>query len=324
MDTTASADLCSSSSRKRKIKNASHQSSSSSKKPKVAAEGPEATDGAEPVAAKDLPRNVREQAASYALEMLANTSGTRTHVILLIIRDTRVQFWYYDAAGIIHTDDLDFVDEFEKFAAIIIAMSQLSAGQWGVGDIPGFDPPLVPKMAPMVVSLPTSLAGYTTKLPHPQHGEITVTLVGEEIWSQYCLVGRQTIVYGVTCATSAGVPIEDYEMVLKMSMQVCSREPEQYFINKARSMGVKHLPEVFLSSEKKSERRISEGVRGLLMSPGEGKYEDRYRRLLVVKKYDKLHKCIVPENFHLLFMQLLHCESQISSLSVPVQFQRIY
>ena len=69
------------------------------------------------------PREGIEQAAAYALELFTNTSGTRSHCLQLVVDGSHLQFWYYDVGGIICSEQMCWVTEFNKFAAIIVAFA---------------------------------------------------------------------------------------------------------------------------------------------------------------------------------------------------------
>jgi len=273
------------------------------------------------------PASAEEQLSSYALEMLSCTHGTRTHCILLLINGPWIEFWYFDASGIICSEPLDFIDDFERFAALILIMGFLNPSDWGIGNIPTFTPP--EPEHPNIngpLSLPRSLKGYTTKMKH-QGQDVLVTL-GDEVFCQHGLVGRRTIVYDIDTFPK----ISNKELVLKMSMQVCGRTAEYDLLEGARQAGVGHLPEVHMHSEASSEWCLSHGVRGRVRkvqrrSEGECDvvgvgieydYEDRSQRLIVFTKYTPLEKVLTPNNMDKLFMELLDCLHDLRYLAFIV------
>lgn len=72
--------------------------------------------------------------ASYALEAAASTYGTRLHNIGIFMRDDNITFWYFDASGIVRTKSepaLSLIDDFEKVAAIFIALSYSTPEHFG-------------------------------------------------------------------------------------------------------------------------------------------------------------------------------------------------
>lgn len=193
-----------------------------------------------PAKVKEVPRNARAQTASYALELLANTPGTRSHCLAMIVDGSNLTLWYYDAGGIICSKPIPWITEFEKFAAIIIAFSSLDLGEWGIGRIPNLTPPEGDPVFPL-----PSLEGYSLSMELPTKDEeqsgsrkVNVTL-GKPVFIQYSLVGRRTAVYKIENLPD----ITTDSLVLKMSMQATCRIPEYELLNEARRKGVRNLPE---------------------------------------------------------------------------------
>ncbi|KAJ3487013.1 hypothetical protein NLI96_g3838 [Meripilus lineatus] len=256
--------------------------------------------------ATGLERRHAEELASYALELLSSTSGTRTHCLQLLVDGDRLRLWYYDAGGIIRSEWMYWIDYLPKFAAIIVAFAQLGMSGWGVGGIPTLKPPSSPR--PPTSPLPKSLSGYTLTMTHKRKDgveeDVKVTLQ-DEVYSQYCLVGRRTIVYGVTTEPK----ISEKPLVLKMSMQESDQTPENEFIEHATNSGVDHLPEVHMWSTKESEWHLSSGVWGPLFPSDDGnrEYRDQSQRLIVFTKYKPIEEIIHPRNMHHIMMRLIQC-----------------
>ena len=267
-----------------------------------------------------------EKMASYALELLSCTSGTRTHCLQLYVDGHRLKLWYYDAGGIIHSEWMYWMHDLPKFAAIIIAFAQLNMGAWGIGDVPNLKPPPTPPPSdpPSPTNpLPKSLFGYTLVMSReaedgsPQQVKVTLQ---NEVFTPYTLVGRRTIVYDITTEPK----ISEKPLVLKMSMQASSRIPENEFLEDAKEKGVDHLPEVHMWSTKKSEWRLSQGVWGKLFplqdatkepedanqEPEDASktYEDRCQRLIVFTKYKPVEPILCAANLHNIMMQLIDCK----------------
>ncbi|KAL4242301.1 hypothetical protein ABKN59_012073, partial [Abortiporus biennis] len=246
----------------------------------------------------DEKASLKEQAASYAVELLASTNGTRSHCICITFNGQDVQFWYYDASGMIRSEILDWFEEFDKFAAIIVALGCLDLARWGIGDIPRLTPPKLtpPESSSPTPTIPSSLSGYTLDMNHPKYKNVTVTL-GEQVFSQYSLVGRRTLVYNVT----TNPRISDRDLVLKMSWQVCTRLSEAHILKQAKAKGVKHLPELHMWTESEDEYRLSQGIRCKLFPDnkkpdGKVAYEDRSLRFMVFTKYEAITLIISPSN----------------------------
>ncbi|KAJ3487010.1 hypothetical protein NLI96_g3837 [Meripilus lineatus] len=256
--------------------------------------------------ATGLEKRNAEELASYALKLLSSTSGTRTHCLQLLVDGDRLRLWYYDVGGIIRSEWMYWIDDLPKFAAIIVAFAQLGMSGWGVGGIPTLKPPSSPR--PPADPLPKSLSGYTLMMTHKRKDgveeDVKVT-IQDEVYSQCCLVGRRTIVYGITTEPK----ISEKPLVLKMSMQEGDQTPENEFIEHATNSGVDHLPEVHMWSTKESEWRLSKGVWGKLFPSDDGnrEYKDQSQRLIVFTKYERLDLILCAANMHNAMMQLFDC-----------------
>ena len=257
----------------------------------------------------DVPQSVEEQVASYALELLGDTSGIRRHCLLTTIDGPELQLWYYDAGGIIQSGSMNWIKEFPKFAAIMVAFASLDASGWGVG-LPTLVPPSIRPSAPF--SLPTSLEGYSTTMSYPPQADSrdsetkVQVILGKEVMSQYSLLGRRTTVYEV----STNPKISNFPLVLKMSMQAGGRIPEYELLNEATAKGVEHLPKALTWTEKGTEWRLSSGIWGKVFPNNEGdrEYEERHQRIIIFAKYIPLENVINAANMHNVFLQLIDCE----------------
>ena len=271
-------------------------SRSSSKKLTSNSRAPIATDGSV---------DIRYQAASYALEVLSGTFGTRLHSLGIIFRGDKMSLWYYDASGVVRTaSTLSLIDDFEVVAAIIIAIGCCDGSRFG------FLPSILelsasesyPKDLP-----PRSLEGYSVDLS-PQDGSpaVAVTL-NKPIFTQYSLVGRRTFVYDATTNVAS---LADKEAVVKFSLQVKTRKPENELLEIARRAGVRHLPELHLTGDLFTP---SDGIRYILEEQLEAfheGYEDRVLRALVFTRYKPLRALFSKTSEHLKTMvkQMLECE----------------
>ena len=113
--------------------------------------------------AEDILETVEDRTACCALEILASTSSTRQHCQQLTVDGPEFQLWYYDAGGIIKSERINWIREFSKFAAIMVAFASLDASGWGIG-IPNLVPPSSRSPTPFV--LPTSLTGYSLTMAY--------------------------------------------------------------------------------------------------------------------------------------------------------------
>ena len=92
------------------------------------------------------------QSATYALEVMSNTDGTRLHCLGHIMKDDSVTPWYYDASGMVcSAESISMIREFPKFAAFVIALASLNSHHYGA-------------MPSSVVRWPS---GVAPPFPHP-------------------------------------------------------------------------------------------------------------------------------------------------------------
>ena len=255
------------------------------------------------------------QAASYALEVLSSTNGTRLHSIGSMLKKDRLSFWYYDASGIIKTDEkqsLSLVDQFEEVAATLVAIACCDATR--LGAMQGVT---APKELKSPASFPpSSLSGYTIKMPLPhqrrvRQPEMVVTLE-RPLFCQYALVGRHTIVYNATTSAPVGRK-KGKAVIVKLSQQAKGRKPEQEFLTAAIEAGVDHLPELHSARDLWT---LSDGIRGVFLKKDVDHgdvFEDRILRAIVYTQYVPLQQLLensskAPEYIKLMVDQMLDCE----------------
>ncbi|PSR97088.1 hypothetical protein PHLCEN_2v4369 [Hermanssonia centrifuga] len=217
----------------------------------------------------------RLQAGGYALEVAACTYGTRLFCLGEVIEDDKVSLWYYDAAGIVRTQEtISIIHDFEKYAAVVVAFGCCDPYQLGALP-PVIRPPLsspYPENFP-----PRTLKGYSLEMLMPDTNERVTLTLQDNIFTQYSLVGRRTFLYAIkTNSKTLKKPL-----IAKFSYQVTARRAEQELVEIARKAGVEHLPEVHLWGDLWD---MSEGVRAAFHIKSED-YEDRVLRGLVYSKY---------------------------------------
>ncbi|CAL1712042.1 unnamed protein product [Somion occarium] len=288
-----------------KRKNTQFASQAVEKKPRVSQELEE-EDKPEESTSSDPPKNVVEQVGSYALEMLASTHGTRLHSIIPLIQGSKVQFWYADASGFVVSTEICWISNFDKFAALLVALNCCTEEDMGLR-MPGITLPTKKGRHPSP-DPPLTLQGATLTMEHPDGGNIEVTM-GEEIFTQYSLVGRRTNVYNIK--TSPGVA--DCDLVIKMSFQPVCRHPEQDILRLAENAGVEHIPKAYIWTNQRTEWRLSNGIRGRFWPDNstDQYYDERSFRWIIFKKYYALEKALDPLNMGYLFRQLLDCVNQL-------------
>ena len=255
------------------------------------------------------------QAASYALEVLSSTNGTRLHSIGSMLKKDRLSFWYYDASGIVKTDEkqsLSLVDQFEEVAAALVAIACCDATR--LGAMQGVAPP---KELKYPTSFPPSnLTGYTIKMPFPHQRRVRqpqmVVTLDTPLFCQYALVGRHTIVYNATTSAPVGRK-KGKAVILKLSQQAKGRKPEQEFLTAAIDAGVDHLPELHSARDLGT---LSDGIRGIFLKKDmdhSDVFEDRILRAIVYTQYVPLEQLLetsskAPEYIKLMVDQMLDCE----------------
>ncbi|CAL1697096.1 unnamed protein product [Somion occarium] len=249
-----------------------------------------------------LPEIYENHMARYALEMLSCTRGTRLFFLQCLVVGDVVEFWYCVASGFVRSYQISWVREFEKFAAILVAIACCDYAHFGL-DIPNLSPP-APDLSPSIP--PMSLTGYSTTMRHPTLDiDVKVTL-GSEVFTQYSLVGRHTCVYDVTTEP----PISPDPLVIKMSLQSVCRTPEQELLALADGFPVsEHLPKAFMWTNRATEWRLAHGVRGLmfLQNDEDEAYEERCQHFIIFKKYKPIELVLSPCNMDHVFNQLLDC-----------------
>ena len=113
----------------------------------------------------------RDQLASYALEMLSSTGGTRRSFFQCIFIGDVVQFWYYSPTGVLRSSSISWILQLEKFCAILIAIASCDYEHFGI-HVPGLTPPT--DLSPSIP--PSSLTGFhlTMQHPDPEKGKVKV------------------------------------------------------------------------------------------------------------------------------------------------------
>ncbi|THG98171.1 hypothetical protein EW026_g3983 [Hermanssonia centrifuga] len=222
--------------------------------------------------------NAKLQAGGYALEIASCTYGTRLFSTGVVLEDDRTSLWYYDAAGVVRTQEtLSLFGDFEKVAAILVAFACCEPSQWG-----SLPPSIVtpPSSAPYPKHFPPkNLKGHTLEMRLPITKEKVIVTLVKPIFTQYNLVGRRTFLYEIKTDSETLTKT----MVAKFSYQVTTRQPEQKLLRRASKAGVEHLPEVHMW---KDFWKLSEGTRAIFHEHDKDhEYEDRVFRGLVYTQY---------------------------------------
>ncbi|KAJ3559899.1 hypothetical protein NM688_g53 [Phlebia brevispora] len=241
------------------------------------------------------------QVASYALELLSCTYGTRSHCLSMSIKDDKLFLWYHDASGIIYTEDhISMIDNFELFAALVVGFACCTPEQFGV-----LPPSVVQPHFPYPRNFPPpNLDESTLTITDARtKGDVVVTF-DEYLFSQYMLVGKRTFLYTIETEPV----LSKQKLIMKLSYQVTTRKEEHRLVDIAKKAGVPHLPEIHLWGD---IWKLSDGAREAFLTNSDGRatYEDRVLRAIVYTRYSSI-KPLFSENCLLIPVmvdQMLDC-----------------
>ena len=241
------------------------------------------------------------QAASYALEMMACTYGTRLYALCLILQDDVITLWFYDACGVIYTVQyVSILRNFETFAAIIISLAALSHEQFGM--LPASI--MIPHKPYYRKFPPERLDETTLYIPDPLTSERVEVTLDQSIYAQYVMVGRRTFLYSVAKNSRTA-----QDLIMKFSYQVTTRAKEEDIVAAAKRKKIAHLPDVCMSADL---WHMSDGVRSAFCD-AEGmkiEFEDRSLRAVSYPKYRPLKDLFVDrcDLIPVMVDQMLDCE----------------
>lgn len=260
------------------------------------------------------------QIGGYALEMLSSSYGTRTHAIVVAVRDDLVSFWYFDSSGVVRTcdneskDRLSLLSNFERVAAIFVALAYCSPEQLGAMPVMAIAPP---PDAPFTGTFPLgSLRGCSIKArsADSESEEVWTVTLRDHIYTQYTLVGRRTIVYSGSASNNP-----DTDVAVKMSLQYNGRTSEVKLIKHARNRGVKNLPEVLGHADLWT---LSDGIRKLFGVD----YRDRILRMIVTTLYVPLTEQLAkdPHSLKDMVLQIIQCAYSFPLRATPSYEQQLH
>ncbi|KAI0681901.1 hypothetical protein BC835DRAFT_1402459 [Cytidiella melzeri] len=178
--------------------------------------------------------------------MLGSTRGTRMHNLGVIFRDELISLWYFDASGIVRTcpdagvnrEKLSLITNFERVAAIFVALAYCDAEQSGAVPAHAITPPTT-KPHPSAFPI-RCLKEHTIDLSTDEDKDKNVPFIvtlGKHVYSQYALVGRRTTVYEGTTSADSG-----RRVIVKVSQQYIKRTSEFDIVEHARKLGIEHVP----------------------------------------------------------------------------------
>lgn len=267
---------------------------------------------------EDRPRRLRLlkgkeaalQAGCYALELLSCTYGTRMFCHSTILEDDLLVFVYSDACGMIYTKQrLSLIEDFEKAAAIIVALTRCTPEHFGAFPISV----LRPSKPSLELFPPSNLSGNILRVKHPiTKKQIRVTLK-DSLYAQYVLSGRRTFAYTM----KASPQLSKEGLMVKFSYQVNTLRPEYELISIAREAGVRHLPDTHMWADL---WKMSDGARRIFYGGGERKagYENRTLRMIVSTEYGSIQMLFSErcELMPVMVDQMVKCEHVFYRLQV--------
>lgn len=237
---------------------------------------------------------------SYALELLSSTYGSRVCCHNTVLKDDRLFLWYYDACGILRSDQyLSMIADFEKTAAVIVALASCTRERFGVlptsvikvsvSDTPSFPP--------------RNLANTVVHIQDPVSEEQVQLILKDPIYTQYGLSGRRTFAYTATTSPQ----LSQGGLMARFTYQVNSARPDHAWISIAREAGVGHLPDVHMWRDL---WKMSDGARRVFSEHQEASYEDRTLRMIVYSEYGSI-KTLFSQRCELMPVmvdQMVNCE----------------
>ena len=259
------------------------------------------------------------QSASYALEVLAGTYGSRASCFGVVVKDDKLFFWHYDASCIVYTTQiLSFLLDFEGAAAAVVAIANCTPERFG--GLPAFvmkPPQHSPENFP-----PPDLRGYSFFMPS-LNGPKTYKLTLEDPLSvSYCLTGRRSFIY---TANIDPVPA-DYPkklVIVKFSYQVKTRKPEDEIVKLSHACGVEHTADIHACQDlwivEDGTREVDNRLRATMEKYGldcpsedgnKKRYEDRVFRSIAYTAYGSIRDLFAKkwELIPIMVDQMIDCE----------------
>lgn len=271
----------------------------------------------------EAPGLAKLQSASYALEHLFESKGSRRFSISFILVDDRVCLCYYDATGILFSLlNFSIVSDFDTVAAIILIIATRTPEQLGSFSANGFYLPDDVVEAPGRSKYPLrSLTGcaVTLEAPSSSHGKKQVRLtLHEPVACQYSLTGHRTVAYEAT----SDPPLTTKDIIIKISYQITTCQREQDLVAKGHEHGVAHLPDIHLAGDlepgledigRKADRATAARTgRNPYQDTGKWppKFEDVAIRVIVYSQYYSVRPLFAefPETIPVMAEQILSCE----------------
>ncbi|KAG7086790.1 hypothetical protein E1B28_002718 [Marasmius oreades] len=258
-----------------------------------------------------IPPNIRVECAGYARHLF-NRGGVRTHVIGALVTNNVLELLVYTRSGSCFTKPLKFIKNPSLFLSILLAFSRLTWSQWGFFD----------RLIPCTLSTP--------QLPGP-NGETDLWMFKGctlDVGENKCevsdirmfprdLIGRGTWTIGMMAKSKELLGEGKVrKLILKISSAPTTREPEQFFLDKASTAAnedakekwvLNHLPEMIDSGD-------FEGTVSFEQLFGED-YEKRTLRYLAVEELYPITDLTAPEELRLAFKDIVYCHQWL--VTVP-------
>lgn len=177
------------------------------------------------------------QLANYIAEVMSARSD-RTFAFGATVQFTKMRLTYYSRSTYVISEEIDILEQPELFAVFLILFSMQTLEKLGFNTEVKFCDPFDTKREeskPLAVKLDAINGGDNLELKSD-----TVLELGGCIHTEYCLMGRATVVYDVKRPEGCEV-----DLVLKLSWQKKGKRREDKAILIARDVDAEHSPEIY-------------------------------------------------------------------------------
>ncbi|THH04311.1 hypothetical protein EW145_g5617 [Phellinidium pouzarii] len=260
------------------------------------------------VCVKTIPtlKELKIQLASYATEVLS-IRGDRSFTFGVRMKGSKITLCFYHRSAIIEADEFDVIEN-PVYFALLLTMFHRDLPLLGFNKDMGYCNPFDFDDKTTITPGATLTTVLGNTLREDKQLDLTQIVMGEKLASAYCLIGRGTSVI------SAKVEGYKYELAVKFSWQIKSREGEDKYILEARKHDPKHIPEIFGKATIEDNTPIRE-LRGLCKRIGKvSQYEEREFRILVMRQYTPIYRIDSYDKFWKVITQIAICVHKIYAL----------
>ncbi|THH04541.1 hypothetical protein EW145_g5443 [Phellinidium pouzarii] len=260
------------------------------------------------VCVKTIPtlKELKIQLASYATEVLS-IRGDRSFTFGVRMKGSKITLCFYHRSAIIEADEFDVIEN-PVYFALLLTMFHRDLPLLGFNKDMGYCNPFDFDDKTRITPGATLTTVLGNTLSEDKQLDLTQIVMGEKLASAYCLIGRGTSVI------SAKVEGYKYELAVKFSWQIKSREGEDKYILEARKHDPKHIPEIFGKATIEDNTPIRE-LGGLCKRIGNvSQYEEREFRILVMRQNTPIYRIDSYDKFWKVIIQIAICVHKIYAL----------